>query len=76
MTDKDKVMIYAGRWRDEGFIQGLVVHRSGGLYVVNLDYPARGLKEYAPVPSQEGITWCYGWEGPAVDALKAAQAMR
>lgn len=24
----------------------------------------------------EGVDWCYGWSGPAVDALIAAEALR
>jgi hypothetical protein len=25
---------------------------------------------------QEGINWCRGWEGPEVDALRAAEALK
>lgn len=25
---------------------------------------------------EEGVWWCRGWEGPQVDALKAAEALR
>lgn len=25
---------------------------------------------------EEGVWWCRGWEGPAVDALKVAEALR
>lgn len=26
--------------------------------------------------ADEGITWCYGWEGPAVDALRVVTALQ
>lgn len=33
--------------------------------------------QYAQVyPVDEGHSWCRGWEGPDVDALKAAKALR
>ena len=27
-------------------------------------------------PDDEGVSWCRGWEGPGVDALKATAALR
>ena len=38
---------------------------------------ARVANSYAEVfPRDEGVSWCRGWEGPDVDALKVATGLR
>lgn len=36
-------------------------------------FPTTSLAFY---DTDEGVTWCHGHDGPAVDALKVAQALR